>query len=117
MSKSNDIIRPAKGTKPRSKLQQVQSQASWVTNFCLHPLHYHHTSKIVLRESTKQMIRNYESLSNSIRMAILVDAEATKRHIRERDAKILADQVESAKEAVYLERKFNDLPFSEYDID
>tara|TARA_R110000772_G_scaffold117704_1_gene223317 strand:- start:2662 stop:2814 length:153 start_codon:yes stop_codon:yes gene_type:complete len=50
-------------------------------------------------------------------MAILVDAEATKRHIRERDAKILADQVESAKEAVYLERKFNDLPFSEYDID
>lgn len=107
----------AKDTKPRSKLQQVQAQANWAMYFKLQPFTSHYTNKLVLSRETIDLINQYNDITAHLKDSISIDKSMTKMLIREHDMKIKSDQVESAKEVVYLERKFKELPFSDYDID
>tara|TARA_R110000803_G_scaffold147886_1_gene213349 strand:- start:316 stop:654 length:339 start_codon:yes stop_codon:yes gene_type:complete len=94
--KSNDIVKPAKSTKPRSKLQQVQAQANWAVYFKLQPFNTCYVSKLVLSEETKDLIAQYNDITRHLKESISIDASMTKMLIRERDAKIKAEAKEIA---------------------
>ena len=82
---------PAKDTKSRSKLQQVQAQANWAIYFKLQPFNSHYTSKLVLSRETIDLINQYNDITAHLKDSISIDASMTKMLIRERDMKILAD--------------------------
>tara|TARA_R110000803_G_scaffold150930_1_gene216137 strand:- start:319 stop:654 length:336 start_codon:yes stop_codon:yes gene_type:complete len=79
--KSNDIVKPAKSTKPRSKLQQVQAQANWAVYFKLQPFNYHYTDKINLSDNTQYLIAVYNYTTDRLKEAIAEDAKHTKNCI------------------------------------
>lgn len=83
-TKSNDIVKPAKATKPRSELQQVQAQANWAVHFKLQPFHSCYTNKIGLSSITKHYIDTYNETVAALKELIAEDAAWTKHRVKER---------------------------------
>tara|TARA_R110000772_G_scaffold71825_3_gene157184 strand:+ start:742 stop:1158 length:417 start_codon:yes stop_codon:yes gene_type:complete len=90
---------PAKNTKPRSELQQVQAQANWAIYFKLQPFHSFYTDKLSLSSITKDYIDQYNEITAKLKDLIAMEAEWTKHRIKER-------QDEEAEEAAKLDTAY-----------
>lgn len=78
-----------KTKKPRSKLQQVTTQAHHAIYFSLHKFFPHELDKIVISMDTWRLLTEYNKLTGLLKESIRKDSDITKQLIRHYDKKKL----------------------------
>lgn len=86
---SKDIKCKFKAKKPRSKLQQVTTQANHLVYFRLQPIGMHSMRKLVSSDDTRVYLELYSDALDNLVASIKRDSDITKQLIRHYDKKKL----------------------------
>lgn len=68
-------------SKPRSRLQKINTQANWAAYFQLHTFYANGLSEVKTSAKTRNLIERYNETVKSLRASILSDAEKNKEYI------------------------------------